>query len=247
MRVQHLKWTAAASTPPIRSAQTAVSAALFAVVAAPSAAAPANALTTVPAGTPVKSLTLDRVILHKGKIGDSVNATVAFPSPSANSSPSPQAPMCSASSPRSRQRRKPSISIHFTRMTYPSGYIVIFDAVNTADLFLPTTPSPATYADASFGAPRAFGPNPAADPAPQAPPNNPVQDPYHGKLTPGEKTTILILGPLAFFGALFSLIFFTRRTPPSAILFDSGWQFQMTTQTAFNIDTTKVIGTAAAH
>jgi hypothetical protein len=243
MRVQHLKWTAALLIASVCSAQTAV-------VAAPSVQPQTTAL-TVPAGT-VVPLTLDRQILRKGKIGDSVNATVAFPVTIGNQVAIPAGTdvlgVITAISTKDKTTHLPSVAIHFTRMTYPDGYIVIFDAVNTAALTLPGEPSPSpspdTYADASFGQPRAFGPNPAADPQQQP---NPVQDPYHGKLTPGEKTTILILGPLAFFGTLFALLFWGRKSAQSPILFDSGWQFQMTTQNAFVIDTTKVIGKAAAH
>jgi len=240
MRVQHLKWTAALLIASVCSAQTAVT-------AAPAALPPATAL-TVPAGT-VVPLTLDRQILRKAKIGDSVNATVAFPVTIGDQVAIPAGTdvlgVITAISTKDKATHLPSIAIHFTRMTYPDGYIVIFDAVNTADLTLPTAPSTETYADASFGAPHVFGPNPAADP--QQPPNNPVQDPFHGKLTPGEKTTILILGPLAFFGTILAVIFWGKKKSQSPYLFDAGWQFQMTTQTAFNIDTAKVIGTAAAH
>lgn len=196
---------------------------------------------TVPAGT-VVPLTLDHTILRNAKIGDSVSATVVFPVTVSNQFVIPvgadvAGTITAISTKKDKKTRQPRLSIHFTRITYPSGYIVSFDAVNTADLTLPITPSEATYADASFGRPHVFGPNPAADPFPQQQPP-PVGPPIQ---------SVLLSTGITFAAIVAVMLFLNHRGSMNSALFDAGWQFQMTTQTAFTIDTTKVIGTAAAH
>jgi len=205
----------------------------------PSAAqvAPAEDTLVVPAGT-VIPLTLDRAITRKARIGDSVTATVAFPVTIGNRFAIPVGTdvtgVITAVTPRDKKTHQPTVAIHFMRMTYPSGYTLTFDAINTVAVVMPPALSSTAYADAALGEPRAYGPNPAADQ------QNPFPNQPTGKLTPGEKTTILIAGPLAFIGLIFLLIHFASKSAQSNILFDAGWQFQITTQSTFTLDTSKI-------
>jgi len=212
-------------------------------VAAPPASLPAQQL-TVPTGT-VIPLTLDRAIMRKSKIGDVVNATVAFPVTIGNQFAIPAGADVQGVI-TALKAKQPSVAIHFTRLTYPNGYIVSFDAVNSAALIIPAAPATDTYADASFGQPRVFGPNPAADPSPQQ--QQPVLMNPTGRLTPGEKVAIFVGGIGTFVALVGLLIYSSVKHAQSPILFDAGWQFQMTLQTPLALDTSKIaISTSIAH
>lgn len=191
----------------------------------------------VAAGTLV-ALTLVTPIQSKAtKVGDSVRAVVAFPVTVGTQVAIPTGTyvegMVNAVTPRG-----PSVKIHFTRMLFANGYSVPLDALNTeAAVDSPGMPG--------LGAQRvgelAWGASPprGITPAYQTNPTNPTLPPLPDE---GPSKAAVIGGALGGTAAIILIAVLTTRRHggSNAVLFDSGWQFQMQLTTPLRLDAARL-------
>lgn len=139
---------------------------------------------------------------------------------------------------------QPSVQLRFTRLLFPNGYSVPLVATNTraaVPMLNNARPARAELASARDGAPylgEAFltpGQNPTQ------PPPLPSMGPSPGELAGigiGASVGILVLAVA---------ICHHRASSTDYVLFDSGWQFQMTLQEPLTLDTARVPAAADAY
>ncbi|HEX3662841.1 MAG TPA: TrbI/VirB10 family protein [Acidobacteriaceae bacterium] len=187
----------------------------------------------VPAGTPVP-LTLVTAIQSKTtKVGDTVRAVVAFPVTVGAQVAIPAGTyvegMVNAVS-----AHGPSVQIHFTRMLFANGYSVPLDAMNTqAAMEWPDVPQ--RVGDLAWGgAPPVGGMQ-----VDQADPTNPTLPPLPQE---GPSKAAVIGGVMGGMAAIVvvSVLTMRRRGSGNYVLFDGGWQFQMTLTTPLTLDTARL-------
>jgi len=221
---------------------------LPAQTSAPSPAA-AGSTITVPQGTAI-SLTLVSTVRSKStKPGDPVRAMVAFPVAIGAQVAIPagafvEGTVKSLKGPN-RHSMSPGIQMHFTRLVFAHGYSVPLDAINNdALLFAPELVPHAQdfLADARDGAPY-FGEqfSRPGETAPEPPPL-PSNGPNPAVITGA------VLGGAALV-TIFAILAGRRHAAGvDTVLFQSGWQFQMTLQQPLTLDAAMVSasGTAGA-
>lgn len=213
---------------------------------APAPAATAGTV-TVPQGTEI-SLTLVSTIRSKSsKPGDPVRAMVAFPVAIGTQVAIPAGAfvegVVESLKPPNRHSASPSVHLHFTRLIFARGYSVPLDAINTEALLSPMelrTPSRDTLADARDGAPylgeQFAGPaqtNPQLPPLPSNGPNPAV-------------IAGAVLGGTALVTVFAILAAHRHAAGVDVVLFQSGWQFQMTLQQPVTLDTAMVAASGTA-
>lgn len=207
----------------------------------PPPSAPAGGTTVVPAGTTV-ALTLMTPIQSKTtKTGDTVRAVVAFPVTVGSETAIPAGTYVEGLV-NAVDKHGPSVKIHFTRMVFANGYSAPLDAMNTkaAVEWLRPAPSagPQRVGELAWGG----GPplpvlrrSVALDQTyPQPPPLPPLPQvgPSKGAIigaAVGGAAAIVVLAVLT-----------THHRSGNYVLFDSGWQFQMTLETPLTLDAARI-------
>lgn len=202
---------------------------------------------TVPQGTPVPLTLVSSIHSKSTRTGDPVRAIVAFPVTVGAQMAIPagtyvQGTVTAVKGPTTGTQT-PTLRVHFTQLLFTNGYSVPLDATNTQALLLePGLPTRATdaLAFAGDGAPllgdgfAAEGQTtPQLPPLPQTGPNPAVI----GGAIAGGTAAVLILA-----------LVLSHRHAASVdyVLFESGWQFQMTLQQPLTLDASKVAAALAA-
>src|SRR5579862_483184 len=202
---------------------------------------------TIPQGTSV-ALTLISPIKSKStKVGNSVQAQVAFPVTVGTQVAIPAGTyvegIVNAVSVRDSKTHNPSVKIHFTALLFPNGYSVTLDAMNTDALLLDPgfdSQTQSEVADASDGAPmlgEGFG-EPGQNPPtlPPLPSNGPSPAVMTGVVAgAGVGATALILA-----------LAHHRAATADFLLFDNGWQLQMVLENPLTLDAAKIAATGPA-
>jgi hypothetical protein len=192
----------------------------------------------IPAGTTV-SLALTSPILAKtAKAGDSVYAETAFPVAVNNQMAIPVGTYVEGVIDKVTKggRSGPSLQIHFTRLLYSNGYSVAVDGANTqAKALIPksSSPEPTAFAGAS-------GLNYAL-PAQQSPGLPAVQPPASHM---GAVVGLAVGGAVAV--VVTTVLLARHQGGGSAVLFDTGWQFEMVLESPLSVDAASVAAAAAA-
>lgn len=199
----------------------------------------------VPQGTDIAMTLISPIKSKTSKPGDSVRGVVAFPVTVGTQLAIPAGTyvdgVLNAVSTRDAQTHMASVKIHFTTLLYPNGYSVPLDAINTqAVLTDPGQVAQPAYeiADIRDGAPT-LGDG-FAEPGQTTPPLAPL--PSNGP-SPG-----LLIGISAGTGVgvlLVALLSAHHRGGGDYLLFDNGWQFQMTLQSPLTLDASKVAAAAS--
>jgi hypothetical protein len=211
-------------------------------------AAPAGSI-TVAQGTSIPLTLVSSIMSKSTHPGDTVRAVVAFPVTVGTQLAIPAGTyvegMVTAVTTRAPHTHMPSVQIHFTRLLFANGYSAALDAVNTeAILILPEPGRQAPYeiADAREGAPflgEGFGA-----------PGQTTEPPPLPRL--GPNPGVIVGATLGGTAALLVLLLTLGRHNGNTdfVIFDNGWQFQITLQSPLTLDTAKVAAAAntpAAH
>lgn len=236
----------------ISSEQAAMAVEIQAPVPAQGPAAPASQTITVPAGTVVPLTLVSPINSKLTKVGDAVRAMVAFPITAGDQVAIPagtyvEGTITSLTS--QAKTHQQDVQIHFTRLLYANRYAAMLDATNTqAAVEIPGT-SPPVVADNNdaVGRGTAFPGSAAFQSTPTFPTLPPLTP-----LTPqnvGPPKGAIIGGVLGGFTALVvAAILLARHNNTSDadyVLFDAGWQFQMTLQSPLEVDADRVTAAAA--
>jgi hypothetical protein len=216
---------------------------------APTTPAAPSGSVTIAQGTSIQMALVSPIRSKSTHPGDTVRAVVAFPVTVGTQLAIPAGTylegMVTAVSARAPHTHMPSVQIHFTRLLFANGYSAALDAVNTeAVLILPEPGRQAPYeiADAREGAPflgEGFGaPGQTTEPLPL-----PRVGPNPG---------VVIGATLGGTAALLVLLLTLGRHNGNTdfVIFDDGWQFQITLQGPLTLDTARVAAAAdmpAAH
>jgi len=188
----------------------------------------------VPAGTTV-ALTLVTPIQSKTtKVGDTVRAVVAFPVTIGAQVAIPAGTYVEGLV-NAVSTHGPSVKIHFTRMLFANGYSVPLDALNTqaAVEWLPGA-GPQRVGELAFAAPPPLPLARTADSTPGLPPLQPLPD-------EGPSKGAIIGGAVAGVAAIVLIAALThRRGNANFVMFNSGWQFQMTLTTPMALDAARL-------
>ncbi|MGB6977687.1 MAG: hypothetical protein WBD66_00670, partial [Candidatus Acidiferrales bacterium] len=220
----------------------------------PSPAASSQATVTIPAGTRIP-LALASQITNKMKAGSAVRAVTGFPVTVGTQLAIPAGAYVEGVIDQVTRggRTGPSVQMHFTRIIYPNGYSVAVDGNNTQAELIGPGPGSAMadafagesqweseltkarealweeLANANYRAP--FGLFAFAQ-FPPVPPVPPLQKP------PSHLGVLLgvAVGGTAAMVALLVLAAH-HNGGSSAVLFDTGWQFEMALQSPLTVDT----------
>jgi hypothetical protein len=205
---------------------------------------------TVPPGTVVPMTLVSPIKSKSTKVGDAVRAVVAFPITVGGQVAIPAGTyvegVVTSLTAQAKKTRQPVVEIHFTRLVYANGYTAPLDAESTqASNEIPGTASPVLRADsggmagvgprtAFFGGEGQFPtqpPTPTLQPLPQVGPSKALVFGVVGGVT----VALLTLG----------LVFGHRNRNTDFVLFDAGWQFQMTITTPLGVAAGQVAAAAA--
>jgi type IV secretion system protein VirB10 len=232
-----------------------------AFAAGPQAAAPVPEQTsssqtiTVPAGTVIPMTLLSQIKSKSTKVGDTVRAQVAFPITAGTQIAIPAGTYVEGTvtslTAQVKKTGQPDVQIHFTRLLYANGYTASLDALNTqASNRMPGSVLPAVASGAAggngFGAGRTrtafyggegFAPRAQTGTQPTLPPLPSVG--------PSKAVIFGTLGGVVV--ALVTLGLLVRHSTKNTdyLLFDAGWQFQMTISTPLSVDAGQVVAAAA--
>jgi hypothetical protein len=210
----------------------------------------------VPAGTLVPLTLVSPIKSKSTKVGDAVRAVVAFPITAGAQVAIPAGTyvegVVTSLTAQAKGTHQPDVLIHFTRLLYANGYTATLDAANTqAKVELPGSGagdalSEAAY-PASYGAGRTrvafYGGEGFASRAQTS------QQPTTPTLPQVGPSPVKVIG--ITFGALAALIvtgiIFGRHHQANAdyVLFDAGWQFQMTLTSPLAVDASQAAAAAA--
>jgi hypothetical protein len=206
---------------------------------------------TVPATTVVPLTLLSQIKSKSTKVGDTVRAQVAFPITVGAQVAIPAGTyvegVVTSLTAQAKKTRQPDVEIHFTRLVYANGYTAALDAANTqASNHAPGAPPPGLLSDAAgpgiagagrthvaFYGGEGFASRAQTSTLPPLPQVGPSKAEILG----------LTLGPLA--AILITVLVFGRHYKNADyLLFDAGWQFQMTLTSPLTVDATQVTATA---
>jgi hypothetical protein len=195
---------------------------------------------TVAQGTSIPLTLVNPVKSKSTKPGDAIRALVAFPITVGSRQAIPagtyvEGTVASVTA-RAPHTHQPEMQIHFTRLVFANGYAAPLDGVNTAANLIPVeTASPANQlADANLGAPYlgerfAFAAQTTTPTLPTLPSNGPSPALGIG-ISAGAAVGILAI----------ALISIHHGGHADYILFDNGYQFQMTLQAPLTLDSARV-------
>jgi hypothetical protein len=209
--------------------------------------------TIVPAATVVPLTLVSQIKSKSTKVGDTVRAQVAFPITVGTEMAIPAGTyvegVVTSLTAQVKKTGQPDVQIHFTRLVYANGYTAALDAANTqASNVVPGSALPEqlseTLPPAAAGAGRThiafyggegFAPRAQTGTQPQEPT---MPGPPMGAVigaTFGGLAALLIIG----------LVFgHHHKSNADYLLFDAGWQFQMTLTTPLVLDPVQVAAAA---
>jgi hypothetical protein len=201
---------------------------------------------TVPAGTVVPLTLINPIKSKSTKPGDAVRATVAFPVTIGTKLAIPAGSYVEgavkAITARAKDSHQPSVLIEFTQLFFANGYSVNLVADSTqAKATSPATnpPAPTTVADEATPAGAAQGSfgflaqqNPELPPLPQMGPSPAV---VAGAMIGGSAAIALLMIGVTHH----------QRSKIDYVLFDAGWQFQMTIENPLVLDTDRIASAAS--
>jgi hypothetical protein len=209
---------------------------------------------SMPAGTLVPLTLVSPIKSKSTKVGDAVRAMVAFPITVAGQMAIPAGTyvegVATSLTAREKKTRQPDVQIHFTRLLYANGYTVALDAENTqARNDAPGGGSPEFLSDnvgangVGVGASRTrtafYGGEGFASRAQASQPTLPPLP------TTGRNVFIgVAVGTTALFVTAM-LLTLHHRNNADYVLFNAGWQFQMTLTSPLGVDAGQVAAAAA--
>jgi len=222
------------------------------------APAPAGQL-MVAAGTTVPLTLVTQIKAKSTPIGATVRASVAFPVTVGTRLAIPagvfvEGQLVQAVFPKGYKQPKHQapvspLKIHFTRLIYPSGYTVSLNAELSSLLIPMMSDPPEAEEDAKLESPYLRGQGPYVEDAPVEGPPEPQQsqptetNPYaHAGPNPA-----VIYGPIVGTAVIAGLLVALSHHHDAAldsVLYDAGYQFQMTVATPLVLDSSR-IGKAA--
>jgi hypothetical protein len=205
----------------------------------------------VPQVTKIPLTLLTPIKAKSTKPGDTVRAAVAFPVTIGTQIAIPAGTyvegVVNSVTIRAKKTKQPAVEIHFTRLLYANGYSVTLDAASMQAMMTPPdTGTTSTYelADARAGAP-ILGPNFAGSAVltdgfmgqstPPPPPSPGPSPALIGGVAAGVTVGVVIL----------AVTLSHRKGNVDYILFDNGWQFQMSLNAPLTLDDAQVAGAAA--
>lgn len=210
---------------------------------------------TVPAGTAIPLTLVSQVKRKSSKPGDLVRAQVAFPVTTGAQLAIPAGTYVEGEiksiATKGKHMQNPDLQIHFTRLLFANGYSVPLDANKTQAKLETVVYGPETVAsliqpDAALNlnANVRFRASTASSyaqlqppPLPPLPSNGPSKGVFIGAAVGGAALLVVT-----------AIIFSHRGAGGDAVLYDAGWQFQMTLQTPVEIPAFQVDSAAkAAH
>jgi hypothetical protein len=209
---------------------------------------------SVPSGTLVPLTLVSPIKSKSTKVGDAVRAVVAFPITAGAQVAIPAETyvegVVTSLTAQAKGTHQPDVQIHFTRLLYANGYTVALDAANTqARIELPGAVSAGYLSDAvglnSYGTGRtriAFSGGEgfsAREQTSTLPPLPPLPGPSMG--------TVIGASLGGMFAILLTIILLGRHHSKNLdyVLFDAGWQFQMTLTTPLVVDAGQLAAASA--
>jgi hypothetical protein len=213
---------------------------------------------SVPAGTLVPLTLVSPIKSKSTKVGDAVRAVVAFPITTGAQVAIPAGTyvegVVTSLTAQAKGTHQPEVQIHFTRLLYANGYTATLDAANTqAKVELPGSGAGAVLSEAAYPASYGAGRTRIAfyggegfvsraqfptQPAPtvQAPP----------QVGPSMAKVLGITWGVIAAGIVTGIIFGRHhQSNADYVLFDAGWQFQMTLASPLAVDGSQVAAAAA--
>jgi len=204
---------------------------------------------TVPQGTNI-ALTLVNPIKSKTtKPGDTVRAVVAFPVVVGSKLAIPSGTyvqgIVNAVTPRPSRGHAPGVKIHFTALLFANGYSVPLEATNTeVMMILPDADVQpiGEVADARDGAPYL---GEGFTTRPQNIPVDPVLPPLP-QIGPSKAVVIgASVGAMVGFTAIMFALAHHHANAMDFVLFDNGWQFEMTLDRPLTLDAGQIAAATA--
>jgi hypothetical protein len=223
------------------ASQTAFAAGPQVPAPAPSSA-PAQTL-TVPAGTVVPLTLVSQIKSKSTKVGDTVRAVVAFPITVGTQVAIPAGTYVEGAvtslTPLSKSTHQPDVQIHFTRLLYANGYTATLDAANTqAKNEIPGATSPEFQGEAALPAAAGSGRTHIAfyggeGFASRAQVTEPTLPPLP---TTGRNIFIAVSSAMVGAFVIFMIVMLHHKNNSDYLLFDAGWQFQITLSSPLSLD-----------
>jgi hypothetical protein len=205
---------------------------------------------TVPSGTVIPMTLVSPIKSKSTKVGDAVRAVVAFPITVGAQVAIPAGTyvegQVTSLTAQAKKTRQPGVEIHFTRLVYANGYTAALDAASTqASNEIPGMTSPVLRADSggmAGGGPRAAffggeGQFPTQPPTPTLQPLPPVG--------PSKALVFGVAGGVAVVLMTLGIVLKRSARNTDFVLFDAGWQFQMSITTPLGVDAGQVAAAAA--
>jgi hypothetical protein len=203
-------------------------------------------IVTVPSGTVVPLTLINPIRSKSTKPGDAVRATVAFPVTVGSQLAVPAGSYVEGTvkqvTARAKDSHQPAVLIEFTRLFFANGYSVDLAADSTQAMATPpaaNSPAAATVADDATAAGRAGGSFTLVA----------QQNPQLPSLPPIGPSPAVITGAVLGGGAVLTLLLFgiahRRQSKIDFVLFDAGWQFQMTLENPLVVDAGRIASTAS--
>ena len=264
-----LRWMSAFLIASVCSAQTPVVPQTSEQDAATQATSQQPRSVVVAAGTSIPLTLVSPIHQKSTKPGDTVRATIAFPVTVGSHLAIPAGSyvegIVNSVTTRDSQTHMPKVQVHFTRLLFSNGYSVPLDAKSTSAELLPLG-LPADGANASLDAAlHRWGQLPIAGEddrsgeetevasldgsavfAPAGAFTVPTQPPPPPSVGPSPGLVIgASIGAVAAFTVLGLVVRSHRNGHLDAILFDSGWQFQMELATPLTLDAEQVSAAVA--
>lgn len=200
----------------------------------PPSASP-DQMITIPAGTRIQ-LSLTSPITTRSKPGNTVRAVTGFPITVGTQLAIPVGTYLEGTIDKISRggRSGPTVQIHFTKILYANGYSLPIDGNNTtAKVLNPEIgmPEPATVAsltNVSYALPQQQ----------QPPPLQPA---------PSHIGTFIGIAVGTAVAAIVTIVLLGHHGGGSAVLFDSGWQFEMVLQSPLTVNAATVAAGSTPH
>jgi hypothetical protein len=207
---------------------------------------------TVPAGTVVPLTLVGQIKSKSTKVGDTVRAVVAFPITVGTQVAIPAGTyvegVVTSLTAQAKTTHQPDVQIHFTRLLYANGYTATLDAANTqARNEIPGATSPELLSEAAGPAAFGMGRAPIAfyggeGFASRAQVTEPTLPPLPG---PSMGTVIgATFGAMAAILITLLVLGHNHKNNTDYLLFDAGWQFQITLSSPLSLDAGQVAAAA---
>lgn len=211
--------------------------------------APNRATITVPQGTKIPLTLVTPIKAKSTKPGDTVRAIVAFPVTIGTQIAIPAGTyvegIVNSVTTKAKKTKQPAVEIHFTRLLYANGYPVTLDAASLQALMTPPdVATSSTYQLADVSAPY-LGPSFMG--------SDVISDGFIGQSTPppppspGPSPALIggIAAGVTAAAVVLAITLSHRKSSADYILFDNGWQFQMSLNSSLTLDAAQVARASA--